>query len=89
MQEEYDRYLRQQNKPKPRYFPINALKENQIIVVGNQQGRMLCRIKSIFIEPSASAYKKQVEAQKSKEKSTDPVIEKFWDKRYFLFEKFD
>jgi trimethylguanosine synthase len=55
---------------------------------------MLMRVKRVAIEPSETAVRKQKEASRSQregkaEKSSDPIIEKYWDKRYLLFERFD
>jgi hypothetical protein len=52
MQQEYDRYLRQKSKPKARFFPINSLKENHLFALGTQEGKVLCKVKSYFTEPS-------------------------------------
>lgn len=49
MQEEYERYNRQKSKPKQRFYPINTLKENQMLTVGNQTSKILCKIKSVYI----------------------------------------
>lgn len=49
MQEEYERYMRQKSKPKQRFYPINVLKENQMLTVGDQTSKILCKIKSVYL----------------------------------------
>ena len=49
MQEEYERYTRQHSKSKQRYYPINVLKENQMLTVGDQTSKILCKIRSLYI----------------------------------------
>ncbi len=52
MQEEYENYLNQNKKKVVHNYPINSLKENILILLGNKSGKLLCKVKSVYLSPS-------------------------------------
>ena len=81
-------YTRQHRRKQAKSFPIEKHPTNRLFVLGGHQRRMLCKIKSVWLDPSPLSTKRTMESS-DKEKTNDPVIEKYWSNRYYLFERFD
>ena len=90
MQLDFERHFlkKKENISKP--LPINKYVENKLIALGSHQARLLCKVKSVYIEPSQAAKDLQKKCDlESKVFEGEESIKKFWEKRCFLFEKFE
>lgn len=60
--------------------------------MGTSKGRILCKITCSRVEASATA-KKKTNQSRSYERPSDRFtynnVDKYWNKRYLLFERFD
>lgn len=68
------------------------------MVLGDNKNKLLCKVSSVKLFPSPSSlerYKQSIRAKKlnlkygNKDVEFNSELDRYWDKRYFLFEKFD
>jgi len=49
-------HTRKQKMPKT--YPIDKLPQNRICLLGSHQGQLLCKVKTVKLEPSSEAMQK-------------------------------
>lgn len=72
--------------------PALELKEHELMVVGQEEISMLVRLEAVKMAPPEHILEKTkeiIEAQQGKSLFTNTKLDRFWAKRYLLFEKFD
>ena len=79
-------------------YPINFFPESKLIVIGDKKHKLLAKVTSAKLYSSATSVQKLKESLDNKETNQKIVkkdanfnkaLDRFWGKRYFLFEKFD
>lgn len=80
------------------HYPINKLDCGKLMVLGDNKNRLLCKVSTVKLFPSASSLERFKESMKTKKLNQkygnrdvefNSEIDRYWDKRYFLFERFD
>lgn len=69
-------------------YPVNSLKEKEIILIGKPKAKLLCILTTVSLGPSdysRKLAKKSKTTEKVPTKNTHLYLDKYWDGRYFLF----